>query len=165
MDAGVAITAWTIRLAMLGYFAALLLMLLQRPQPARWLWTLGCGIFLLHVAAAFHFYHDWSHADAVAETARQTHELLGVVFGAGVWFNYLFALVWVTDVAWWWISPTARRRRPRWVAALIHGYMLLIAFNGVVVFESGPVRWWGVIASAILLVAAGWSLRRAPRTP
>ena len=55
----------------------------------------------MHVAAAFHYYYEWSHAVGLAETARQTEELTGMASGSGLYLNYLFTLVWLADGIYW----------------------------------------------------------------
>src|SRR5438876_3113025 len=65
---------------------------------SRWLSSVGCAAFGVHVACAFQFYHNWSHAAAYAETARQTAEFTGWKWGGGIYINYLFALVWLGEV-------------------------------------------------------------------
>jgi hypothetical protein len=81
---GVLLTKWTIRLALACYVMYLAGWLAVRsphwPHAARWVWTAGCGLFVVHVACAFHFYHDWSY------TAGQAHQLLGMAFGNGIYF-------------------------------------------------------------------------------
>ena len=73
---------------------------------ARTAWTLGAGFAVVHVLAAFHVHHGWSHASAVVETARQTEAAFGVRFGAGVYANYAFLAVWIAD----WPSGASARR-------------------------------------------------------
>jgi hypothetical protein len=172
---GELLTRWTIRLALacyVGYVGGCLARCNFSARPiARQLWTAGCGLFVLHVACAFHFYHGWSHAAAFESTARETEALLGVRFGAGIYFSYLFGAVWVLDVGRLWARaiPTASRRsrgpRPlvaamqgRWPHALVHAYLFFIAFHGAIVFEAGPTRWVGIVACISL---AGVGLRRA----
>jgi hypothetical protein len=171
---GVLLTQWTIRLALLGYVGYLAVRLTaggtRWPRGTRWLWTAACGLFLLHAACAFQFYHGWSHAAAWESTARQTQELLGVPFGAGIYFSYLFAAVWMLDVVRAWVTaldkPPRRlgRLRARWTAAqaalrkweqsrghlLVHAYLLFIAINGAMVFEAGPTRFAGAVACLLL---------------
>jgi hypothetical protein len=142
-----------------------------RRPVARWVWTTGCGLFLVHVACAFHFYHDWSHAAAWHDTAEQTRELLGVAFGNGIYFSYLFLALWVLDVAWLWtlgstpfaaaqcasgVPPlaAAEQRTPRW-RVLVHAFLLFIAFNGDIVFEAGPTRSAGIVACCGLTALFG----------
>ena len=152
------LTAWTIRLALLVLAGSLLLRLVEPLWPCPWrirrnVWTVGCGLFLLQIAAGMHFYHAWSHAHAYTETALQTEALLGVRFGGGIYFNHLMALLWTGDVLWWWLAPTRYALRgPRWEQAMV-GYFLFIAFNGLVVFKEGMLRWAGLLGLAILLLA------------
>src|SRR5437899_2188707 len=91
-------TVWTVRFALLCYATSLWLHLRpspgggQRQAAARLFWTLGCLAYLAHVATAFHFAHDWSHARAYAHTADRTWELTGWRWGGGLYVNYLFTL-------------------------------------------------------------------------
>jgi hypothetical protein len=155
------LTLWSIRLALACYVAyaagGLVRPHSRWPQIGRWLWTIGCGLFLLHVACAMQFTHGWSHASAVQKTASETRALLGFEFGAGIYFSYLFLMVWLGDVLWSWVSPASYARRPRWIALGIHGYLLFIAANGAIVFENGPTRPLGILAGVIL---AGLAARR-----
>ncbi len=156
MDIGELLTRWTIRLALICYVAVLASNIVRASPNSRWTqiaratWTLGCLLFLAHVACAFHYYHGWSHAQAFDDTARQTEELIGWQFGAGVYFSYLFTLVWTADAAWWWIAAESYVNRHRLLSVSIHAYMLFIAFNGAIVFEGGPVRWAGIAACPVL---------------
>ena len=107
-------------------------------------------MYLTHVGATFQLRHHWSHNAAYEETARQTAALFGVRSGAGLYCNYAFTLIWALDVIWIWWSPPTYRRRPRWMAALIHGFMAFLFFNATVVFVTGWVRWLGVMVSIAL---------------
>ncbi len=151
------LTLWTIRLACILYFAALL----GTGRWRRWAWTAGLIAYLAHVAAAFAFQHDWSHDAAFRETARRTGELFGVQSGAGLYFNYVFTAVWLADVVWLWTNAETYRTRPRWVSVSVHAFMAFMFFNATVVFASGWVRWLGLAATAILLGCAPikWSSR------
>ena len=97
MTLGEFLTIWTIRISLLCLACSLAARLVaareNHRQIARVLWTAGCLLFIAHVVAAFQFYHHWSHAHALDDTARQTYELLGWAFGAGIYFSYLFLLV------------------------------------------------------------------------
>src|SRR5438874_5752919 len=101
---GMLLTKWTIRLALVCYVAYLVGGLsrlnCRLPHMARAVWTLGCLLFLVHVACAFHFYHPRSHAIAWRFTAERTKQLVGVEFGDGIYFSYLFLVLWVVDVVW-----------------------------------------------------------------
>jgi hypothetical protein len=159
-DVGDEITRNTARLA-LAYYAAALTLLLS-PGPKQWYpvagvvrwaracWSVGCITFLVHVAAAFHYYHGWSHADAV----RHTEEVSG--FGAGIYFSHLFTMLWTADVIYWWLCPKGYGGRAAWIDRGLHVYMFFIAFNGTIVYEQGPVRWAGIavtieVASLLLM--------------
>jgi hypothetical protein len=152
---GQLLTRWTIRLALGFYVAFLAGWLVARsprwPHVARWLWTAGCACFVMHVMAAFQFHHHWSNASAVAQTAKETKELMGVAFGEGLYFSYLFLAVWVLDVAAWWLLGEAYLHRPRWLAGFVHGYLGFIALNGAIVFEAGITRWAGLVACPALV--------------
>lgn len=154
---GDGLTRWTVRAALLLY-AATLALRLARPsndRAARLLWTAGCLLFLVHVAAAFHFFHDWSHADAYRQTARQTGDMTGTYWGGGLYLNYLFTLAWAADVAWWWGGGLNRYRgRPLWVGVSFHAFMLFMAINATAVFEQGTLRWTAVGVSAVLAALA-----------
>ena len=157
------LTRWTVRLALCLYAVTVALRLTgpNYPRPARIAWTLGCALFLAHVGCAFHFVHGWSHARAYAETARQTRELFGLDWGGGLYFNYLFTIMWVADVAYWWAGGLdAYERRPRQVEVSMHAFIALMAFNGAVVFARGVTRW---VAVAITVGLALLALARSGR--
>ncbi|MBC7854419.1 MAG: hypothetical protein IAF94_13380 [Pirellulaceae bacterium] len=165
---GELLTRWTIRLALACYVFCLAAAILRRGkgssggnQVVRIVWTLGCGLFLAHVVAAFGYYHHFSHQAAYDDTAQQTQEQLGFAFGGGIYFSYVFLAVWVADVAWRWMSPASR---PTWLDWPLHAYMFFIAFNGAIVFEGGVSRWAGIIACVVLagIVCLKASGRRKP---
>ena len=61
---GVLLTKWTVRLALICYALCVADELTFPPAIVGHevhLWTLGCALFVVHVACAFHFYHHWSH--------------------------------------------------------------------------------------------------------
>ena len=101
---------------------------------ARWCWTLAVPIYALHVAAAFHVVHHWSHAAAMEHVAQQSQAVVGWRFGAGIWFNHLFGLLLASEMLWWWIQQTGYLRRPAWINVCVFGYLGFIAFNGAFVF-------------------------------
>lgn len=175
---GVLLTKWTIRLSLACYVGYLGMCLssgaARRPRAARAIWTLGCILFDVHVACAFHFYHRWSHAVAWRHTAERTKELLGVAVGDGIYFSYLFLLLWLADAVWLWLPakdktvanlgpvgsphgpaseratsvptcPYAPQTTPVW-RVMVHVFLLFVAINGAIVFEAGPTRWAGLAA-------------------
>lgn len=159
----------TVDLALVCYFVAAIIFLLASDRPAHWraaraIWTLGWLLYLAHVAAAFHFYHHWSHRHAWLETARRTGELFGWAWGGGLYFNYAFTLAWTADVLWQWLSPASHRRRPRWLSLAWHGFFLFMVVNAAIVFETGPIRWLGLAGCAALLFSWALSRRRSTAT-
>ncbi|MEX0700489.1 MAG: hypothetical protein WD069_00185 [Planctomycetales bacterium] len=149
---------WTARLAIGCYAARALVDAAQRgdrrQRAARWLWTIGCGAYLLHVLAAFHFVHDWSHAAAYAHTARQTAAVIGWEWGGGLWANYALTAVWAADVAVWWgrgRAPTPAARAWGW---FVHAFLAFMVLNATVVF--GPWWWKPLAAGYAALLAAAW---------
>ena len=155
------LTIWSVRAAVVLYTAALAVSMLggaprksdRRKKMARNLWTWGLLAYLVHMVAAFHFVHAWSHRHASLETARQTEELVGVASGVGLWLNYLFTLVWAADVIRWWRDPSGHARRPRGMRLAVHFFLAFMFFNGTVVFASGFARSLGIAAMLTLLVA------------
>ena len=149
-------TAW---LAFIAYVSGTAASLRHPSSRAfRLLWLAGAGLLLVHLLAAFHFKHAWSHAAAYADTARQTREVTGLDWGGGLYLNYLLALVWLADAA-----SRLRTNIPvpplalRWA---LTGFYAFMWFNAVVVFVPGPMRWVGVTAFGLLIVL-GW---RRPRS-
>ncbi len=117
----------------------------------RWLTTLGCASLLLHMLAAFHFRHGWSHAIAYADTARQTAALTGWNWGGGIYVNYAFALAWVGVVVRSWTGGVAVAPPGSRAAWAIRGFFLFMFLNAAVVFVPGPARWAGLVLSLLLV--------------
>lgn len=168
MNAGDLIISWTIRFSMLLLCISVFLQLqrelsLRIRFVQRGLWTTSFLLSVLHVLAAFHFVHHWSHTAAYLATAEETRLKLGFAYGAGVYFNYLFLIVWGIDVAWtWYGSPFTHRSTPWWIQAG-RWYLMFIAFNGVVVFKTGWLRILGIVLTAGLLAIAILRLRRSAK--
>jgi hypothetical protein len=101
---------------------------------------------------------------------------LGAPYGNGIYFSYLFLVLWVADAVWLWTAgrpnpgsqaaaaacsatsvpaPQSLWRLTPWWRVLVHVFLLFIAFNGAIVFEGGPTRWAGLAACAILAALAG----------
>lgn len=156
------LTRGTVRLALAYYGLAAALMTRLRPDEwraagrgavARLCWTLAWLTYLVHLGMAFHHYHGWSHAHAV----EHTRQVSGV--GEGIWVSHMFTLVWMLDVAAWWLRPAAYAARPAWVGYVLHGFMAFVIFNATVVYEHGPIRWAGLV----LLGGLGVLLLLRPR--
>jgi hypothetical protein len=156
VDAAEIITRGTIWLALLCYLAATVGSARRDAASIRWpfhLWVLGCLSFLIHVAAAFHFYHHWSHVQAMEDTRRQTKELTGLDYHGGLWFNYAFGVVWVADcLAWCWDGSGFRARHRVWHLA-VQAWFLFMIFNATVIFGRGVARPSGAALCLIAIVA------------
>jgi hypothetical protein len=166
LDVGVSLVVpWTARLAVACYLARLAVDTAapsspERNRRARVAWTVGCVVFLAHVAAAFHFVHGWSHIAAYEHTRRQTLALTGWDSGVGLYFNYVFAAWWLLDaLAWWQWNDWPNRRWAYWP---LQAYFGFIVFNGAVVF--GPRGWLIVGTLVVTTFMSLWLLRRR-RTP
>ena len=159
MEIGELIIRWTVRLAVVSYAVVLMLAIVRREAPAcsrisRWIWMMGCVLFLAHVVSAFAFYHDWSHQHAFDDTQAKTEAAIGLAFGWGIYVNHFFALLWLGDVSWSWLSAESYRNRPWQVTAAIHAFMLFIAINGLMVFKDGVIRWTSL--TVLLLLLGAW---------
>ena len=165
MDTDEWVTRGTVWLALSLYVAGEIVKAARRGdesfRAARWLNSIGCAAFLAHVAAAFHYYHHWSHAAAYADTARQTAAFAGWNWGGGLYVNYAFAFVWLGEVVWSWVGQNSYHERPNWVTCTVRGFFLFMMFNGAVVFVHNSARWFGLIL-CVTMVACWW-VRRKPR--
>ena len=150
---------WSVRIAMLLYVSALageIQVTRKGKREAtirRWqriCWTLGCLVFLVHVATAFHFQHGWSHRLAMEHTAQVAELVVGWAFGEGIYFSYAFTLLWSLDVAWMWLGPVSREQRARSMTVVLHVFMLTIVVNGAIIFATGPTRWVGLLVLGVL---------------
>lgn len=156
VNLGETITRNTVRLSLTWYLAALLLMLGSQPADwsaytqrgiiMRWCWTWAMLSFLVHLAMAFHYYHHWSHADAF----ERTRQVSGT--GEGIYVSYLFTCLWIADVLWWWLNPLSYSNRPAAIGRTLHTFMLFIVFNGTVIYETGMIRWAGLLGFGLLFV-------------
>ena len=170
MTPGHLLSIWTIRIS-LALLAAVVLGALagladRRWQSVgRWLWTVGWLLAVVHVVCVFQLDHGWSHARAVADTARRTAEQTGWEFGGGVYFNYAFLLVWGLDAGSSWLAPQHYHCRSRVLTAAIVGYLLFIAFNSTVVFGTGPIRYFAAAATAAMAWLAARKIWKAKPPP
>ncbi len=112
--------------------------LVGRVRIARGFWLAAYVTYLIHLAMAMHYYHNWSHADAY----QHTQDVAGV--GEGIYISHLFTLFWGLDVAYWLISPDDYSARNKWIGRILHAFMIFIIFNGTVVYETGFIRWAGI---------------------
>ncbi len=155
-------TRITIWLALIAYGVSVICARHLKLVWARRIWTLGCLLYLCHVVIAFDQHYQWSHELAVARTAAQTEQLTGVRTNAGIYVNYFFTLIWLMDVAYWWLAGLDRYRfRNRFIPITLHWFFVFMVFNGAIVFAHGPARWLGLAILVSLLV--DWLVLRITR--
>ena len=166
MSSGEFLTRSTIWISFAAYTIGCVVFATVRRQPEgdRWTrlaWTTGCAALIAHFICAFHFFHHWSHQSAYIDTARQTAEVMSINWGGGLFINYAVAILWITDVTWWWLAGlSSYRRRPWWITLLWHGFLLFIIFNATVVFKDGLTRWIGLLVCLTLGLSWGLSSRQ-----
>lgn len=150
---------WTIRVAIACYLWRIFLgfkrQSLVNNVPARTevsLWTIGAVSYLVHVACAFEFVHDWSHVAALDHTAQETKRFVGIGRGEGLYVNYLFTAIWLADVIRLWLANLLRSQTNRWVDVGVHTLFAFIVFNATVVFGPAIYRWLTIPAAGGLAV-------------
>lgn len=159
MDTGEFLTRATIWITIVAYTAGSVLFARSQGRT-RWdsavriVWTIAVVSLIAHFICAYEFFHHWSQESALRDTARQTEEVVGLNWSGGLFINYAFLILWIVDVAWWWISGlTSYRARPGPVIAAWHGFIVFILFNATVVFKDGTVRWVGLVVCLILFLS------------
>ncbi len=166
---GKELALWTIRVCSALYAVAVALWLHREkpgfPRIARVCWAVACLCFLAHVVLAFHFYHGWSHLEALKETARRTAEETGSSSGNGIYLNYLMAVIWAIDAVWWLRRPAAYESRPRSIEIAVHAFLGFMFFNAVVVFGGGLLRGVGTAAATILAAMFAYRVFGPKRVP
>lgn len=138
----------------------------RRAVPAPWARSaslIGLLLASAHFLLAFDVRHDWSHASAVQETARQTADVYGLDWGGGVYVNYAFLGVWALDLCRWRAGArpgTARSRFPTW---LVRAFYVVVILNAAVIFAAGWRR--GLGAALVVAIVAAWWPRTQGRHP
>lgn len=118
-----------------------------RVKPPRWAWWMfftGWVVAVVHTFLAFAIAHNWSHADALHDTARLTREMYGVDFDQALYMNYVFLTVWLAD-AWWWAAAPQGYVRPTVATWIFRGFYIIYLFNAMVVFAQGWRRILGLL--------------------
>ena len=158
LDTGELLTRWSVRLAVGCYVGRVLVDVRcgranRCAATARWIWTVGCALYLVHVASAFAFFHDWSHSAALRHTAEQTAAVTGLDWGGGLYVNYAFTLFWMFDTLRWWCGGLDAPRRSAisfWVMHTVFAFMMI---NATVVFGPSYWRWLAPIVFLLFIVA------------
>lgn len=150
MPTGELVTRAAIWFAMVAWTAGIV----ARDKPvAKWFWAVGFDLYLLHIILAYGVFYQWSNQVAWDETARQTAEVVGVETGVGLIANFAFAVVLLIDsVQQWRGKPCCR--------AFVDGLVLFMIVNGAIVFGHGPVRWFGCLLLALIVI--GWVTKKNP---
>ena len=144
---------WTARMAVACYVARILCdtsigNTARSRHAARWWWTMGCGWFLFHVLAAFHFEHHWNHQAAFDATARRTAEMTGWNSGWGLYVNEAFLGLWIADTILWWRDDSwPDNRRAYWTVQGIFGFLMIQA---TAIF--GPPFWKPVVLVVVAVI-------------
>ena len=151
-------TLGTIRIVVLLYLVRIQVEFFSEPnlwnrRMARVVWTVAFAFYITHVVSAFLFYHAGSHQLALEHTAATTQKVIGVEWGGGLYFNYLFTALWAGEILAWWILPGSYPDKFKGVFRTCHWVTAFFIFNGTVVF--GP-RFWTWI---FLTVSSIWSWR------
>lgn len=154
---GEALMRWTVRFSVLFYLLRLWTLLKTRPKiPTTaecWIWTAGWLGYAAHVVLAFHFVHQWSHADAWQHTASETDRMFGVHRGEGLWVNFAFSAWWLSDVVRIWSANRRQRRTDVGLDYFTQAFFAFIVFNATVVFGPAVYRWMSIP----VLLALGWA--------
>jgi hypothetical protein len=135
----------------------------ERDLLPRLAFSAGLAAMALHSWAAFAFRYDFSFQAALADAARQIEAVTGQPSSPrGFYMNYVFLAWWAVEAAIWWFAVDAFARRPTALAWASRLFFVFMFVNGAVVFASGPVRIFGVLA--VLAAVAAWvGLPRAAR--
>ena len=123
-------------------------------------WFSGALLALAHSIGAMMTFHHGSQLAAFESTAKQTEQLLGLRFGAGLYVNYLFVIVWLADAAIRLLLPKCYPGFPNWYRYVVTGFLVFIAINGAIVFQAGWTRYIGI--GCLLFLGA---LARGNRNP
>ena len=162
------LTIWTVRLAVACYVARYVVAVGvadgdRNARIGRRFWTAGCLLCLAHVVCAFAFVHDWSHQQAYEHTAEQTLKVVGWDWGGGLYFNYLFTILWAADVACWWIRGKEWRAFSPQAGRAIDLFLAFIVVNATVVFGPPFWKWFG--AAVVLFMLLLLLRRRSENQP
>ena len=120
-----------------------------------WLWFAGAIVCSIHIIVALAVRHGWSHQSSIEATAAQTAAVYGLHWGGGVYFNYLFAGLWLAESVWWSINPGSFVSRPPAAVFIVRAFYLLIIVNAAIVFAAPSRRF----AGAVLVLGLLWAWR------
>ena len=117
----------------------------------------GAVFLWLHVAAAFHFVHAWSHAAAWEHTRTRTLEMTGWNSGVGLAINDTLMALWLADVVGWWSRLDWPQRHRAWFWT-VQAFFAFMMFNATAVF--GPWYWTPVVVATLGALVVQHIVRR-----
>ena len=114
-----------------------------------WAWWSGSIAMVVHIVGSYGLVHDWSHAQAVLQTAEESERVTGIRAGWGIYVNFCFAVVWML-----YSIGLIRRGVTRVdLDQIVFWSTAAIVFMATVVFEDGPVRWAATVGFVSLAIA------------
>ncbi|QEF97933.1 hypothetical protein Mal15_19790 [Stieleria maiorica] len=103
-------------------------------------WLFGSVMITLHILASYGLAYGWSHAAAIAATAKESERVTGIRAGWGVYVNLAFAAIWMGYST----AMAIRGRRWQGIDRAVFWFTAAIVLSATVIFETGPVRWLSV---------------------
>jgi hypothetical protein len=164
---GQRVSLWCIRCSILFLVVAFGRQLTGRPKTERLnatIWLIGALFAAAHSLGSLATFHHFSQAEAFESTAQQTQDLLGFRFGAGLYVNYVFVVVWLFDALFRMFQRDRYQQLPTWYHYSVEGFLAFIAINGTIVFKSGWLRWTAIACIAVLIGLAWRNHRHATLT-
>lgn len=155
---------WTVRAAVAAYLVRVVVDLGGRRSPrmlslARWAWTAGAVLLLIHTLLAYGVRHGWSHEEAWQHNVEQTAATTGWAWGGGLFLNHALLVWWVFDALAWWRHGLRSPDEHPLLRGGMHATFAFMILNATVVF--GPPI-WRPIGAAVGLVLVIISLTRSP---
>lgn len=147
------VSLWAIRIAMVLLAVGYTIQFRTRVRNSDLLavlWAIGAAFATFHTMTALHAFHGGSLIEAIESTARRTEEMFGMRVGSGIYVNYAFVAVWWLDALWRWRFRSSHYR-PLEIA--VDWFLIAISFFGAVVFAIGPIRYLGIGAIIVWILA------------
>ena len=147
-----ALLYWMVWLSLIAFVAGELAK--SRRYAGAWsVSATGAILLAIHIVLAMAVRHGWSHTAALEETARQTNDVFGLNWGGGVYVNYLFAVVWISELFVWRQWPEGYASRPDWIKWSLRAFYFVMIVSADVVFATGWRRLMGAGILAVLMTS------------
>ena len=147
-----ALLYWIVWLSLIAFAAGELAK--SRRYAGAWsISATGAILLAVHIVLAMAGRHGWSLTSAIEATARQTNDMFGIDWGGGVYVNYIFAAVWITELFVWRQWPDGYASRPGWIKWSLRAFYFVIIVSAAVIFASGWRRWMGAAIVAALVTS------------